>query len=168
MSSVRGSSVALGERLGRSVRRARPLRRNYWGIKISIMSQERLWRSPSTGAMAASAPRKGASSRALSLRWLRSQPPKSPYLKQERTTAIATPAKRAMRGKYSQSQRYARRMRASYLPAPRRSTSTGISHGTYCVSACPAGAVVADREALLVSFDGEKCIACELCVSLRP
>ena len=27
---------------------------------------------------------------------------------------------------------------------------------------------VADRETMLVSFDGEKCIACELCVSLCP
>ena len=39
---------------------------------------------------------------------------------------------------------------------------------TYCVSACPAGALSVDRETMLVSFDGEKCIACELCVSLCP
>ena len=42
------------------------------------------------------------------------------------------------------------------------------THCTYCVSACPAGALSADRETMLVSFDGEKCIACELCVSLCP
>lgn len=42
------------------------------------------------------------------------------------------------------------------------------THCTYCVSTCPAGALSADRETMLVSFDGDKCIACELCVSLCP
>lgn len=39
---------------------------------------------------------------------------------------------------------------------------------TACVSLCPTGAFVLDRESMEVSFDKKQCIACELCVRACP
>ena len=41
-------------------------------------------------------------------------------------------------------------------------------HCTFCVPACPTGALNVDREKMLVSFNKEKCIVCELCVKVCP
>ncbi len=35
---------------------------------------------------------------------------------------------------------------------------------TACTSACPTGALLVERPDMRLVFDGEKCIACELCV----
>jgi len=37
-------------------------------------------------------------------------------------------------------------------------------HCTACVTSCPTGALAVDRATMRVSFDEEKCIACELCL----
>ena len=37
-------------------------------------------------------------------------------------------------------------------------------HCTACASACPTAALSAERPSMRVSFDGEKCIGCGLCV----
>jgi Fe-S-cluster-containing dehydrogenase component len=41
-------------------------------------------------------------------------------------------------------------------------------HCTFCVPACPTGALHRDEEGLQVSFNKDKCIACELCIKVCP
>jgi len=38
------------------------------------------------------------------------------------------------------------------------------THCTACISVCPSGALILDRDTMLVTFDSEKCIGCELCI----
>jgi len=39
---------------------------------------------------------------------------------------------------------------------------------TACISICPSGAFVVNREDMSVSFKKDKCIACELCIPICP
>ncbi len=41
-------------------------------------------------------------------------------------------------------------------------------HCGACLTACPSGALSADRGTMMIEFDSEKCIACELCVTACP
>jgi ferredoxin len=41
-------------------------------------------------------------------------------------------------------------------------------HCTECVTVCPTGAFVINRDRMQVQFDKDKCIACGLCVTLCP
>jgi L-aspartate semialdehyde sulfurtransferase ferredoxin len=41
------------------------------------------------------------------------------------------------------------------------------THCTACISVCPTAALKLDRKTMKVSFDTEKCIACELCIPVR-
>lgn len=40
------------------------------------------------------------------------------------------------------------------------------THCTACTSFCPTGALYVTRPEMMVSFDKEKCIACELCLKV--
>jgi Fe-S-cluster-containing dehydrogenase component len=42
--------------------------------------------------------------------------------------------------------------------------SDSCIHCTACTTFCPSGALVVDRDTMLVSFLRDKCIACELCI----
>ena len=42
--------------------------------------------------------------------------------------------------------------------------SDSCTHCTACTTFCPSGALVVDRDTMLVSFLKDKCIACELCI----
>ncbi|HHU75365.1 MAG TPA: 4Fe-4S binding protein [Firmicutes bacterium] len=42
------------------------------------------------------------------------------------------------------------------------------THCGACSVICPAGALVMERPAMLVHFDGEKCIICEHCITACP
>lgn len=39
---------------------------------------------------------------------------------------------------------------------------------TACISICPSGAFVVNRDDMSVSFKKDKCIACELCIPICP
>jgi len=42
------------------------------------------------------------------------------------------------------------------------------THCTVCVSLCPTGAIVVDRNSMKISFNKDKCIACGACVPACP
>ena len=42
------------------------------------------------------------------------------------------------------------------------------THCTACIPVCPSGALVIDREGMIVSFRADHCIACELCIPVCP
>ena len=42
------------------------------------------------------------------------------------------------------------------------------THCGACITICPTGALVINRQTRLVDFDPSKCIACELCVKACP
>lgn len=42
------------------------------------------------------------------------------------------------------------------------------THCTACITICPGGALLVDRNTWKVSFDREKCIACGLCIPACP
>ncbi|MFH0813664.1 MAG: NIL domain-containing protein [Pseudomonadota bacterium] len=41
-------------------------------------------------------------------------------------------------------------------------------HCGACISVCPSGALMLERNTMKVNFDNEKCIACELCIKACP
>lgn len=42
------------------------------------------------------------------------------------------------------------------------------THCGACVSVCPSGALMLERNTMRVNFDNDKCIACELCIKACP